>query len=116
MTLARSDLLPYQNRCVEFIKAREACALWVDMGLGKTVSTETAYLDLLNSFDCRRMLVVAPLRVARKVWSDEIDKWSHLHGLTISKATGPTPAARWKALKVPADIHTITRDNVRWLG
>ena len=62
------------------------------------------------------MLVVAPLRVARKVWSDEIDKWSHLHGLTISKATGRTPDARWKALKVPADIHTITRDNVRWLA
>ncbi len=116
MGLERSALLPYQNRIVDFIRQREACALWVDMGLGKTVSTETAYLDLLNSFDARRMLVVAPLRVARKVWSDEIKKWAHLKCLTISCATGSTPKARWNALKVPADIHTITRDNVAWLA
>jgi SNF2 family DNA or RNA helicase len=115
-SLTRSDLLPYQNRIVDFIKAREACALWIPMGFGKTVSAETAYLDLLNSFDARRMLVVAPLRVARKVWSDEIKKWSHLHGLTISCATGSTPKARWEALKVKADVHTITRDNVQWLA
>jgi SNF2 family DNA or RNA helicase len=114
--LTRNDLLPYQNRIVDFIKRHEACALWVDMGLGKTVSTETAYLDLLNSFDARRMLVVAPKRVARKVWSDEIKKWSHLNGLTISCATGDNPKKRWNALKVPADIHTIGRDNVGWLA
>lgn len=84
------------------------------MGLGKTSSALTAYADMLESFDARRALVIAPLRVARRVWTDEIQNWSHLHGITTSRALGPA-AKRWLALKRPADIHLINRENVQWL-
>lgn len=115
MTLARSDLRPYQDRIGQFIPQHEACAVYADPGLGKTSAALTAFLDLLNSFDARRMLVFAPLRVARKVWSDEIAKWDHLQGLSISKAIG-SAEQRWTALKKPADIHTINTENTKWLA
>ena len=114
MTLSRADLTPNQRRAVDWIKTHDSCALWFDMGGGKTVSTLTAYLDLLASFDARRMLVIAPKRVASRVWSDEIEAWSHLHGLSISRAVGDAQQV-WSALKRPADIHTIGRDRVQWL-
>jgi SNF2 family DNA or RNA helicase len=69
---------------------------------------------MMESFDLRRALVVAPLRVARKVWKDELKEWSHLSGLTISCMTG-TWAQKFAALKVPADIHTINRESLPWL-
>ena len=114
MPLTRSNLYAYQNRAVKFIKTHEACALWVDMGLGKSISTLTAFSDLRSSFDARRMLVVAPLRVARKVWTDEIAGWKHVSHLTTSRILG-TVKQRWQAMKVPADIHLINRENLRWL-
>lgn len=114
MTFTRDDLRPYQHRAVEWIKRHEFCALWVDMGLGKTVSTLTAYADMLERFDARHALVVAPLRVAQHVWPDEIDAWSHLHGLTVSRVLGSVKE-RWAALKRRADIHLINRENVAWL-
>jgi len=112
--LDRTNLYSYQDRIAQFVRDNPFCACWVDMGLGKTVSTETAYLDLLNAFEARRMLVVAPLRVARKVWTDELLKWKHLEGLTVSKIIG-TPTERWAAARTPADIHTINRENLPWL-
>ena len=114
MTLTRADLHPYQERCAEFIRKHEACALWVDLGLGKTVSALTAYADLLNSFDARRALVIAPKRIASRVWSDEVRAWSHLNGICISRAVGSAQQV-WDALKRPADLHTIGRDRVQWL-
>ncbi len=114
MTLNRSNLLPYQERAVQWVKDHEHCALWIDLGLGKSVSTLTAYADMLETFDVRRALVIAPLRVARRVWTDEIQNWSHLHRITASRAIGPA-AKRWLALKRPADIHLINRENVQWL-
>jgi hypothetical protein len=84
------------------------------MGLGKSVITLTAFADALRGFESRRMLTVAPLRVARDVWDAEIDRWSHLHGLTISKIVG-TRQERIDALRTPADIHTINRENLAWL-
>lgn len=110
----RSDLRPYQERAAAHVKAHPASALFMDMGLGKTVSGLTAYADLLYSYEARRALVIAPLRVARKVWSDEVDEWAHLQGLTVSRMVG-TAAERAAALRVPADIHTINRENVPWL-
>lgn len=112
--LDRSNLYTYQQRAVEFIKTHDACALWVDMGLGKSISTLTAYADLLASFDARRALIVAPLRVARRVWTDEIANWQHVSHLTTSRILG-TVKQRWAAIKVPADIHLINRENMRWL-
>lgn len=113
--LSRSDLYSYQNRAVEFIKERDRCALWVDMGLGKTVAALTAFADAHESLDARRMLVVAPKRVARDVWDAELETWAHLQGLTVSKILGGSPSARLKGLRVPADIHTINRENLSWL-
>ena len=113
--LTRENLYGYQRHAATFIREHENCALWVDMGLGKTVSGLTAFSDLLHSFDCRRALVVAPLRVASKVWSDEVQTWSHLQGLHVSRIIGTTPAARMKGLRAPADIHTINRENLPWL-
>lgn len=110
----RSDLRPYQQRAVEFIKKNEACTLFLDVGLGKTAICETAYRDLYESFDSRRMLVIAPLRVARKVWRDEQTEWQHLSGMTVSCITG-TPAARIAALKKGTDVHCINYENLEWL-
>ncbi|HZT03673.1 MAG TPA: DEAD/DEAH box helicase [Steroidobacteraceae bacterium] len=110
----RGDLYPYQNRVVEFIKSHENCAIWVDPGLGKTVSTLTAFADLRDAFDAERMLVVAPLRVARRVWHAEVQDWAHLQGLTVSRIVG-TEKQRLAAMAQPAHIHTINRENVQWL-
>src|ERR1700674_2256449 len=79
--LSRADLRPYQEHAIEFIKAKRNCALWVDMGLGKTVVGLTAFADLQDRCEAAKLLVIAPKRVARKAWSDEITEWTHLGGL-----------------------------------
>ena len=85
------------------------------MGLGKTVITLTAINDLLNdSFEVSKILIIAPLRVAKTTWSDEIRKWEHLHFLRYSVAVG-TEKERLDALHTPADIYIINRENVQWL-
>lgn len=108
-----SDLLPYQHTMIEHIKQHDKCALWVAMGSGKTVTTLTAIQWLLENFESARVLVIAPLRVARKVWTDEIETWDHLH-LTPSVIVGAYHK-RIQALRQPADIHIINRENVSWL-
>lgn len=112
---SREDLFPYQRHAVDFIKAHPNCALWVDMGLGKTVSTLTAFADLQDSMHVSRMLVIAPKRVARRVWSDEVKEWGHLKGLTVSRIVGSEKEC-FEALKTPADIHTIGRERIPWLA
>jgi hypothetical protein len=112
--LHRFDFEAYQHGGVEFAKSHENCALWEDPGLGKTVQGLTAAADLISNLEIRRALVIAPLRVARKVWKDELAEWSHLDGLTMSCMTG-SAADKFKALKVPADIHTINREGLAWL-
>lgn len=112
--LKRSDLYAYQRHAVEFIKQRKNSALWVDMGLGKTASTLTAFSDMQDSLDAHKMLVVAPKRVARKVWSDEIKTWEHLKHLRVSRIVGSAEEC-FAALKAPADVYTIGRDRVSWL-
>ena len=83
--------------------------------LGKSIITLTAIFDLcLNSFDVRKVLVIAPLRVARDTWPTEIEKWDHLHGLTYSVAVG-TEEERNAALDRKANIYIINRENVAWL-
>jgi len=85
------------------------------MGLGKTSITLTALNNLLfDSFEVCRILVIAPLRVARNTWGAEIEKWDHLNGLQYSVAVG-TENERLSALKKQADIYLINRENVQWL-
>lgn len=90
------------------------CALWVDMGLGKTVIVLTAILELTFQLEVDKVLVIAPLRVARKTWSDEIKIWAHTQGLTVSIIIG-TAKERRAAIKCDADIYCINRENTQWL-
>ena len=83
------------------------------MGLSKTSITLTALNNVLfDSFKAHRILVIAPLRVARYTWPAEVDKWDHLQGLICSVAVG-TEAERRSALLKPADIYIINRENVQ---
>ena len=105
----------YQRYAIDFIENNPVSALLLDMGLGKTSITLSALNDLLfDYFDVHRILIVAPLRVARNTWSDEIAKWDHLKDLQFSIVVG-TEAERIAALKAKADIYIINRENVQWL-
>lgn len=105
----------YQKYAAEYIESHPAIAVFLDMGLGKTSITLTALNNLLfDYFDVHRILVVAPLRVARTTWSDEIEKWEHLHNLTFAIAVG-TEKERIAALEQKADITMINRENLQWL-
>ena len=104
----------YQREAMQHIYKEPRCALWMPMGGGKTVSTLTALdaLDLIDSV--YPILVLAPKRVARSTWPDEIAKWAHLSHLRVSVVTG-TPKERQAALDTPADIYTTNYDNLVWL-
>ena len=105
----------YQAYAINYIEGHPIAAVLLDMGLGKTVITLTALADLLfDSFQAHRVLVIAPLRVARDTWPAEIRKWDHLHILTWSVITGDANERR-AALQKQADIYIINRENVQWL-
>ena len=105
----------YQTFAINYIEEHPIAAVLLDMGLGKTSITLTALNDLLfDSFKVHRILVIAPLRVARDTWPAEVDKWDHLQSLICSVAVG-TEAERRSALLKPADIYIINRENVQWL-
>lgn len=105
----------YQQYAINFIKENPIAAILLDMGLGKTSITLTALNELLfDSFEIRKVLVIAPLRVARDTWTAEVDKWDHLRNLMCSVAVG-TEAERKSALRKEAHIYIINRENVSWL-
>lgn len=105
----------YQQYAIDYILTHPIVAAILDMGLGKTVITLTAIEQLIyDSFEIKKVLVVAPLRVARNTWPNEIKKWEHLSNLTYSVAIG-TPAERLAALKADVDIVIINRENLAWL-
>ena len=105
----------YQTFASEYILTHPVSAIFLDMGLGKSVITLTALFDLmLDSFLVRKALVIAPLRVARDTWPSEIEKWDHLRGLKYTVAVGSEPQRR-AALLQQTQIHIINRENVEWL-
>ena len=105
----------YQSYAIDYIETHPVAAVLLDMGLGKTVISLTAIADLLfDSFEAHRILVVAPLRVARDTWPAEISKWQHLKHLTYAVAVG-TVKERKAALSAGADITIINRENLGWL-
>lgn len=105
----------YQSYAIDYIETHPIAAVLLDMGLGKTVISLTAIADLLfDSFEAHRILVVAPLRVARDTWPAEISKWQHLKHLTYAVAVG-TVKERKAALMAGADITIINRENLGWL-
>lgn len=106
----------YQKYVIEYIETHPVSAVFLDMGLGKTSITLTAINNLLlDYFAVRKVLVIAPLRVAKNTWSAEINKWDHLNDLKYSIIVG-TPAERKNALKAAADIYIINRENIPWLA
>ena len=105
----------YQSYAIDYIETHPVAAVLLDMGLGKTVISLTAIADLLfDSFEAHRILVVAPLQVARDTWPAEISKWQHLKHLTYAVAVG-TVKERKAALSAGADITIINRENLGWL-
>ena len=105
----------YQNYAKDFILAHKVSALFLDCGLGKTITTLTAINELMyDSFEISKVLIIAPLRVAQSTWKDEIKKWDHLNLLRYSIAVGDEKE-RLKALKQNSDIYIINRENVDWL-
>ena len=109
------ELHDYQKYAVRFIEEHPIAALCLDMGLGKTITTLTAIHNLMfDLFVVRKVLIIAPLRVARDTWSAEIEKWEHLKPLRYSVAVG-TEEERIAAIKAEADIYIINRENLDWL-
>ena len=105
----------YQKYTIEYIKQNPISAILLDMGLGKTVISLTAINDLMyDSFEVHKVLIIAPLRVARFSWGAEIRKWEHLKNLRYSIVVG-TEKERRAALQQKADIYIINRENLPWL-
>ena len=113
--MTEKDLHNYQVAVVSHIMDNSHCGVFLDMGMGKTVSVLTAVDILLyQELEITNALVVAPKRVAESVWDQETKLWSHLKHLRISKIIGPEKKRR-AALKEEADIYIISRDNLAWL-
>ena len=105
----------YQQHCIEQILRIKKLGLFLDMGLGKTVTTLTAIKELkYNRFAVRKVLVIAPKKVAEGTWTREKDKWDHTRMLRVSPVLG-TLSKRIRALNTPADLYIINRENVVWL-
>ena len=113
--LTKEQLHSYQLKAVKHIIDKKKSCLWLDMGLGKTVSTLTAidYL-MFDEFSIHKVLIIAPLRVANTVWHKEAEKWEHLHRFRFSICTG-SEQERLAALQRSADIYIINRENIPWL-
>jgi len=111
----RYNAYPYQDFASEHVIKNSGCGLFLEMGLGKTVSTLTAVETLMyDCFQVSKVLVTAPLRPARDVWPAEIQKWDHLRHFRVSKILGPKKD-RIAALRAKADIYIINHDNLAWL-
>lgn len=105
----------YQVVAKDFIIGHPHAAVILDMGMGKTATTLSAVNELMfDRFEVTKVLVIAPLRVANTVWSDEIEQWSELRHLRYSKIVG-TPKQRKEALQKEADIYIVNRENLPWL-
>ncbi|MDD2960404.1 MAG: DEAD/DEAH box helicase [Lachnospiraceae bacterium] len=105
----------YQKFCIQKILDTKKVGIWQDMGLGKTVTTLTAVRELkYDRFEVRRVLVIAPKKVAEGTWSREKEKWEHTKILRVSRVLG-SQTKRIRALNTPADIYIINRENVCWL-
>lgn len=105
----------YQKFAIDYIKSHPIAAVILAMGMGKTSITLTAIEELLyDSFEIHKVLIIAPLRVASTVWSDEIKQWDHLRHLRYSKILG-TEKERLAGIKKDADIYIINRENLQWL-
>ena len=114
--LTESNLHNYQKACVEHIIDNPFCGVFLDLGLGKTISTLTAISYLMNDYcEINSVLVIAPKRVAESVWQEEAEKWEHTKHLRFSKIIGTAKQRIAAVMETKADIYIISRDNVAWL-
>lgn len=104
----------YQRTATQWIIDKPHCGLFLDMGLGKTVSTLTAIQQLIDDCEISTALVVAPKKVAETTWSTEAEKWDHLASLRVAKVLG-TERQRSAALESKADVYVTSRDLFVWL-
>lgn len=111
--LGPENLHEYQRFAIRYIKDIPNPGLFLDMGLGKTVSTITAVNELMFN-EGYKVLVIAPRLVARDTWVNEVEEWSHLRHLRVLPIVGTTQQ-RVEKLRQPAEIYTISRDLLSWL-
>lgn len=104
----------YQKFVIDYIVEHPIAAVILQMGLGKTVCTLSAIDRLLKAGEVKKVLIIAPLRVAKVTWPDEINKWDELNHLKFSLVAG-TRKERLDGLKKEADIYIINRENLDWL-
>lgn len=109
------SLHDYQEVTKDFIIRTPYAAVILDMGMGKTATTLSAINELMfDRYEVSKVLVIAPLRVANTVWSDEIEQWEELRHLRYAKIVG-TPKQRRAALEQDADIYIVNREILPWL-
>ena len=113
--LSESQLYPYQRKIAQFIQDHPFAMIWADMGLGKTVSTLTAVVDLMDRLEVPGVLIIAPVRVIQGVWRQEAKKWEHTQHLRFSLIHG-SKTQRRAALKRRADIYLVNYENLEWLS
>ena len=111
-----SEFIPhgYQSQIITFIQRVKRCAVWAGMGLGKTVSTLTALDELDSVENIYPVLVVAPLRVARTTWPNEVHKWDHLRHIQIMPIVGSLGERR-AALRAKVQVYTVNFEQLPWL-
>lgn len=113
--LDKSNLHAYQRHAVQHIINNKGAGLFLDLGLGKSISTLTALEELIyDRYETDRVLIIAPKRVAESTWVDELETWAHVRKLTASVVLG-TEKQRKEALAAKADLYIINRENVAWL-
>ncbi|MCR4774582.1 MAG: DEAD/DEAH box helicase [Prevotella sp.] len=103
----------YQKKAIDWVIDKKRCALFLQMGLGKSVITLTAIQYLIDDLEISKVLVIAPKKVAESTWTDEVEKWEHLN-LRVSKVIG-TEKKRIEALAAKADVYVLGRDSYVWL-
>lgn len=105
----------YQKYVIQQIIEKKRLAVFLEMGLGKTVSTLCAIDYLMNdTLEINKVLIIAPLKVAKLTWEEEIQKYDELNHLRLSKIVG-SAKARIKAINTPSDIYIVNRENTKWL-
>lgn len=111
---SKADLYSYQVAGAKFVLLKRFCALFIDMGLGKTIMVLTAIAKLLRAGKIDSVVIVAPLRVVYNVWRQEAKLWKHTRGLKFSVVHG-THRQKVAALSKPAHIYLVNVDSLRWL-
>lgn len=112
--MTKIKLFEYQKKACNFIRTKKRCGLFLDMGMGKTLISLCAIKKMIDDGVAKKILIIAPLRVANTTWSSEIDKWDNLKHLKYAICTGSVEN-RNKGLTSKSDIYIINRENVSWL-